>query len=237
MAEKPADNLDSALQAEETRLIAARDAAFEAARVKPTQVNRKALRKATAALEEFLRAAAEPVDAEPTFAALPAVLEHLQASGWKIAESTLYEHRDQAKIKAGPDGRYTLAGVTDYARRHLRRLDGTAGSDVDENLGEKKLRAEIDRIRHDADLRELKLRTERGELVPLNIVESAHAERAINLRNYLDAVARSSAGRIIKLVGGDPQKAPALIGFMLGMNRKAMDNYSRPIQGLEDEEE
>ena len=63
------------------------------------------------------------------------------------------------------------------------------------------------------------------------------AERVTDLGSYFDAVFRKGAGRMIKIVGGDPQKAAELIEWLLAMRRKAFDNYARPIKGLEVDEE
>lgn len=230
------DDLDQVLAAEESRLISDREAALEAFKCKPTAANRKAYTKACDSVEGFLKAKLEPMPAEQTFAALPDVLEFLQADGWKISQSSLYEHRDTGKIRSEANGCFTLASVGNYARTHLRKVDGTPGGEVAEDLGAQKMRAEINRITHDGALRELRYRQELGELIPKSVVEVELAERAGNLKSYFNSVARSSAGRIIKIVGGDPQKAAELIAWMLGMNAKAFDNYARPIQGTEEDE-
>lgn len=229
-------HLEDAITAREAELTTARDLALEEVQAKPTGANRKAYRQACKALEDFLKAKVQPDAGEELCTGIDEVLALLQASCWKVSRSTLYEHRDQGKLRANKDGMYPASRVQEYAHRHLRKLDGTPGSEV-ENLQQRKTEAEVRRILSDAELRELKLRTALGELMPRSQVEIELAERAGNLKNYLNAVARSSAGRVIKLVGGDPQKAPELISWWLAMNKKAMDNYSRPILGLEDEEE
>ena len=113
----------------------------------------------------------------------------------------------------------------------------TGEKETGENLQQQKITAEVRRILSDAELREHKLREARGEVIPKSQMEIEFSERASNLKTYFNSVARSSAGRIIKIVKGDPQKAQELITFLLGLNKKAFDNYSRPIQGLEDEED
>lgn len=215
-------------------LTTAREQALEAATARPTTKNRRALREAQKALEEYHRAAAEPQGLE-ILAGIGAVVEYLDGEGWKISRSSAYGHwKKEGKLRARSDGRFDLAAVLAYARDHLQRKDGAP---VGANLAEDKQRAEIARIRADSATRELKLRQLTGELMPRSQVEIELSERASSLRGYLDAVARSAAGRAIKLVGGDPQKAPELIAWWLGLNRKAMDNYARPIQGIEEEED
>lgn len=232
------DPLDNILATREAELTVARDEALQAMQARPTGVNRKAYRKASDALEQFLRAKAEPDSAEPVYRSIVDVVAYLDEQGWKISKSTAYDHwKKEGKIKARPGGGFTQSTVLDYARNHLQKKDGTTDEEPGEDLARQKQSAEIRRILSDAETRELKLRTMLGELVPKSQMEIELSDRAVHLKNYLDAVVRTSAGRIIKLVKGDPQKASELISFMLGMNRKAMDRYSRPINGLEDEED
>lgn len=214
-------------------LTSSRDKALEVATASPTASNRKALRLAQKALDEHQSQPAHP--GEESFSGISDVIEYLYQQGWKISRSSAYDHwKKEGKLRARADGRFDLAAVLAYARDHLQRNDGSPGG---ANLAEDKQRAEIARIRADTETRELKLRQLTRELIPRSQVEVELADRATSLRGYLDAVARSGAARVIKLVGGDPQKAPELIAWWIGMNRKAIDNYSRPIQGIEDDEE
>lgn len=225
------------LSEREAELVAARDQALEEVQVKPTGANRKAYRKACRELEEYLRAKQEPETGEPVFTSILDVVHHLDEQGWKISKSTAYHHwKSEGKIKARPEGGFTLSAAQEYARKHLQHKDGTSENE-EENLQSQKVAAEVRRILSDAEMRELKLREARGELIPKSQVEVELAERASNLKTYFNAVFRSSAGRIVKIVKGDPQLASELISFLLGLNKKAFDNYSRPIQGIEDEEE
>lgn len=229
-------NLDQALDQEEARLRQAAEEAFDLARRKPTGANRKAYKQAERALEDFLRQRSA-ADLEPVYRNIPEMVAALDADGWKLSDSTAYEHREQGKLKPQADGTIPQTLALEYARLHLKKKDGTPGAVAGAGLQEQKLLEEVGRIRADRLQRELKYKEAAGALIPRAAVEVELASRATDLCGYIDAVARSSAGRIIKLVGGDPQKAPALISFMLGMNRKAMDNYARPIQGLEAEED
>jgi len=227
-------NITATIDQEETRLVKFRDDALELAKRKPTGANLKTLKRAETALNEF-RTARYETSTEETFATLMDVVNHLDADGWKISKSSAYEHKDEGKIRPGQDGKYTLAAIEEYARQYLQRKDGSSPAAA--NLQEEKLRGEIRRISSDAEMRELKLKERQGELIPREHVEVELASRAGDLKTHLDASARSSATRIIKLVKGDIQLAPELISFMLGINRKVLDNYSRPIQGPDEEEE
>ncbi len=232
------NEIDGILTEKEAGLVAARDAALEAVQVKPTGANRKAYRKASRELEEFLRSRQEPDSSERIFASILDVVHYLDQEGWKVSKTTAYDHwKREGKIKARPQGGFTIAAVREYARLHLQRKDGTSGTEDTEDLQSQKVAAEVRRILSDAKMRELKLRTALGELMPKSQVEIELAERAANLKTYFAAVFRSSAGRIVKIVKGDPQTAAELISFLLGLNKKAFDNYSRPIEGIEEEED
>lgn len=233
-AEKALKNQTTDQETEESQLVAARDAALTASKTKPiTNAKLKALKKAEKDLEAFRAKRDSAI--EKTFAKLPDVIAYLEAEGWKISTSTAYEHKQDGKIKTNQDGKYTLNAVLDYARQHLQRKDGTEPDDKT-NLQEQKITAEIRRIEADAETRELKLKERRGELIPRDHVEVELSSRARDLDAHLDAFFRSAAGRIIKIVGGDMQKAPDLITFMRGAKKQAMDNYARPIHGPNEEE-
>lgn len=226
------DKID--IDQEEKKLIEARDAALIAAKTKPvTNAKLKALQKAERDLESF-RSKRESENSQ-TFAKFADVVTYLDEEGWKISTSTAYEHKQDGKILPGPGGKYSLTAVLEYARQHLQRKDGS-GPDDRLNLQEQRLLAEIRRVEADAESRELKLKERRGEMIPRDHVEVELSSRARDLDSHLDAFFRASAGKIIKMVGGDMQKAPDLISFMRGAKKQMMDNYARPIHGPDEEE-
>jgi|GEM_PF-2211820 len=210
------------------------DNARQSATVKPTARNIKEMKRAQKTLEQYLASASEPQSAGKIFDSILDVIEYLGGEGYKIGKSSAYDHwKREGKISARPDGTFAQAEVDRYAREHLQKRDGSGAV---RNMAEQKQAAEIRQKNADAEMRELKLRKELGELIPRSRVEIEFSERATHLKNFFDAVARSSAGRIIKLVGGDPQRSAELISFALGINRKAFDNYSRALD-LGDEED
>jgi len=217
----------------ESELQTAYDVAFEAARENPTTVNRNKLRQAKRDLEEFMSSQSE---SEPVFGTIPEMVDWLDAEGWKVGQSTAYEHRDKGKLKLRDDGTITESMALEYAGGFLKKKDGTPGCPTGVSLQQEKITEEIGLKRADRRMRELKVREAEGELIPRNKVEIEFSERAMNLKSYLEAVARASSGRIIKIVGGDQQKSSELISYLLGLMRKALDNYSRPIEGFEEED-
>ena len=163
------------------------------------------------------------------------VVQYLQADGFRISRTTAYHHwKKVGKLKANSDGSFSLSTVLKYAQAHLQKLDGTPGEG--DTLAKRKAEAELRKIISAAKTNELKYEQLSGKLIEVSQVEIELAKRARDLMNYLDAIARSAAGRVIKLVNGDMKKESELRTWWLGMNKKAFDNYSRPIEGLDEEE-
>ncbi len=230
------DSLDTSLDQEEEHLRAEARAAYELAIKRPTIANRKAHKAAEDALADFLKARHEPEPAEPVFPALPKVLEYLQGENWKIAKTKLYDDFNAGRLRTEPDGTFPLANVLEYARLHLQKEDGTPGTVAGErSLQEQKIREEVGRIRADRLQREMKLKETTGELIRKSDVEIEHAKRIVYLRSDLKNIFRAGAVEIIRMVGGDPQKAPALIAYGVGLVDAAMDRYARPVRVGEDE--
>ncbi|MDY0270641.1 hypothetical protein [Trichloromonas sp.] len=160
------------------------------------------------------------------------VVDFLTRSGWKASKSTVYGHwKRDGKLRAMKNGRFAVDAVLEYARSYLSRIDGAPEG----TLAEEKLRAEIERIKADAQTRGLRLRQLQGELIPKSDVEFMLSERAVALVAYFGSIARTGAARVIKIVNGDPQKEKDLIAWWLAMNKKAFDNYARAM--MEEEEE
>ena len=228
-------SLDTSLAQEETRLRAEKDAAYGVVLKKPTIANRKAYASAEKALSEFLKALADP-GTEQTFAGLPDVLEYLQGENWKIQKTKLYDDFSANKLSAAIDGTFPLEKVLDYARLHLRKEDGTPGTvAAGPSLQEQKIVEEVKRIRADRQHREMKLKEATGELIRRSEVEIEFAKRIIYLRSDLKNIFRAGAVEIIRQANGDPQKAPALIAYGLGLIDTAMDRYARPVRLGDDE--
>lgn len=216
---------------QETKLRKAVDSALQTATQRPTNANRKALRGAQRELESFLQS---QIETEPIFKNIPELIEFLESENWRIGQSTAYEHRDQGKLKLRKNGSISQTEALTYARQHLKMQDGS-DPDHDDNLQQEKLRKDITRLDYDGKMRELKYRQQLGELIERSQVEIELSGRTTNLKNYLDTFARREVGKICKILGGDPQKIPEAKTFMLEANRRAFDNYSRPIVGVEDD--
>ena len=224
--------LELALNSREAELRAEAEDAFDRASRNPTTANRKAHKAAELALKKFLQERHEP-EKEKSFKGLLQVLEYLEGENWKIGKSKLYEDFGAGKIDAERDGSFRLSKVLDYARVHLQTADGKKGGEV-VSVQEEKAREEILRIRIDRQQRELKFDESRGELIRRSEVETELSKRAIFLVTDRKNVWRSNVMEIIRLVGGDPQKAPELIAYGVRMEDEIIGRYSRPMKFDED---
>lgn len=231
-----AGSLQSALAQKELQLRSAKDAAYDQVCRRPTIKNRKEYESAEKELSEFLRDLQESEPGEPIFTGVLDVLNYLDAEEWKVGKSKLYDDFTAGKLESQPDGSFLLGDVLRYARVHLKKKDGTPGAAAGvPSLQEQKILEEVGRIRADRLQRELKYKETVGELIKKSDVEIELAKRAAYLRSDLKTVFRAGSVEIIKRVGGDPQKAAALIAFGVKLVDEAMDRYARPVKGFEDE--
>lgn len=214
----------------EQALVDALDQALEIAKDKPIGVNRTALKKAQRALDNYRK---EKIKVEPSYK-IPAMVEFLNEQGFRSSTSTAYDHRNDGKLPIGDDGTISQSAAIAYAHKFLKLKSGL-DPDHDDSLQQEKLRKDITRLDYDGKTREVKYNQLIGKLIERSQVEIELAERATNLKNYLDTIVRIEAGKMCKIVGGDPEKIPELKRFMLETNRRAFDNYSRPIVGIEEE--
>ncbi|WP_025322273.1 hypothetical protein [Deferrisoma camini] len=218
-------------------LLRVKEAAKQAMMAEPSAANVRAFNEATRALEEArARLAKAPAPAaesdeadsdEERFPNLLRVLEYLQREGWKIGKSALYQHRREGRIRQEEDGTYTKRAVDRYARTFLKRLDG-GGKPKDEleALQRAKLRAEKEKTEAQARHWELRTKIERGYYVKRSEVETALAARAVVLRSGFEDFVRAEADQMVKLVEGNPERAPDLVAYLLEAGEEWFDQYS-----------
>lgn len=154
-----------------------------------------------------------------------AVVDHLSGRGWKIAKSSAYNHSKEGKLRPREDGKYYLKDVEKYARAFLRRVDQTATGMFDD-LQERKLQAETDKLIAQAEHWQIKARAAAGQYVPRDLFELELAKRAAVFKNDIESFIRAQALGIIHLVGGSADKAPDLIEWMLDHAEEWLDRYA-----------
>ncbi len=156
---------------------------------------------------------------------IPAVIAYLDEQGWKISKSAAYKHKTEGKLRPGKDGEFTIAAVEKYADRWLQRKDGST-ADNDE-LQKERAQAELEKIRAQALHWDTKTKIELGQYVPKEGWERELAARASVFRSDMENFIRSEAAAIIRLVGGDQDKAPDLIDYYLRQVESWLDRYSQ----------
>jgi hypothetical protein len=185
-------------------------------------------------------------ESEPKLDNLKAVVKYLTEAGWRIKRSTIYYHQDKGLLRPDKEGKYSQAAVDKYVIvAKLKRLDGKKTEKL-EKLSEDRQSAETRKLNAQAEREELKLKVEKGLFVPKDTFERELAHRAMVFKTDGEAFFRSQASAMIKLTGGDPEKAPDLIEFGLNafagwLNRYLVDReFSVPnpvVDQLEDPDE
>lgn len=172
---------------------------------------------------------------EPTLPNILAVVDYLTRAGWKVAKSTCYNHKKSGLLRPENDGAFKISTVEKYATEHLTRIDGRPEDDS-ERLAEDKQRAETRKAKAQAEHWELKTKIAQGLYVPKDAFERELAQRAIVFKADAEAFCRGQAGIIIAMTGGDKDKTPDLIEYMLAavagwLNRYAADReFTIPVQ-------
>lgn len=176
-------------------------------------------------LEAYRRKKAMERDPDKqTFRNIIEVLDYLQAEGWKIKKSALYQK--QYAIKKQADGSMLKKDVDDFAARYLRKADG---SDMDAADISKKIEAEIRKLTAEAEKKEIEILRLKGELVDRHEVEYQLADRAAFLKDSLKNFFHSKAPRIIEIVRGDMTLVADLIQFLIDETENLFDHYSKPL--------
>jgi hypothetical protein len=167
------------------------------------------------------------IDHERTFPNLLAVIDYLKNNNWNIGKSRVYEHKKEGKIKAQENGTFRLSDVEKYAATFLKRTDGSTGSEAD-RLQVEKVQVDLDISKEKREQLQLKNKVMKGLFVPKDAFERELAQRAIVFKSDVEAFCRSKAAEIVNLVGGEKDRIPDLVEYMLGeaaawLNRYAAD--------------
>lgn len=153
--------------------------------------------------------------APQTFSNVLQVLAYLRDEGWRIAQSTLYLHKKEGKLKANVDGMFTKRAVDKYARTFLVRRDtGKSVAEEDDGLHREKLQEEIARLRVQRKKFEHDLAVAEGRYLPREDLALELAARASVIEAGFRHRNQSQAAEIIQVVSGDPARAPELIALL-----------------------
>lgn len=163
--------------------------------------------------------------AQSYFPDLQTVLLFLHSQGYRISKSTLYRHKDARMIRPAKEGGYPLRNVLKYARLLKRNDEKTSTTKIDD-LQERKIEAEAAKIEAQARHWTLKTEIAEGKYVEKAALERELAMRAAVFKSDQENFIHAQAGEIVQLVGGDPEKIPDLIEFMLDASATFLDRYA-----------
>lgn len=151
---------------------------------------------------------------EISFKNIQEVVSYLQQQGWKVSDSTVYNHKRDGLISPNAQGRYLQKTVDKYAAQNLERLDGGrqdlgGDEDISRKIKDAELRkteAQAEKIEHENQIR-------KGRYIDITIVEQDRAARAVLFKSDLRNFFRREVHNIVELCGGNPELTPPLLAF------------------------
>ncbi|MBN2570299.1 MAG: hypothetical protein JXB42_12795 [Deltaproteobacteria bacterium] len=204
-------------------LIGAKEAAKRALLESPTAANLAAFNLASKTLKE--RAAGEDRSAFKTRAD---ALEYLQAQGYKIKKSKLYQDVSRGLLKVESDGSVLKSSLDIYIVSPLSGLSQAVESDDElDKLTRERIKAQTIREKAQSEHWKIKTDKEKGLLVERSAFEHALAVRALRLKSDLENHARADAPEIIDLVKGDHKKTIRLMEYLIARYNEFLDRYTK----------
>jgi hypothetical protein len=177
-------------------------------------------------LKYFPAAAAAAEEESPKLNDIKAVIKYLTDAGWRVKKSTAYNHHGKGLLRPAKDGKYTTTIADKYALvAGLKRIDGKKQDQL-EKLNEDRQSAETRKTLAQAEHQELRTKILNNHYVPRESFERELAQRAMVFKTDDETFCRSKAPEIIALVGGDKEKIPDLVEFMLAASAKKLSRYS-----------
>lgn len=169
--------------------------------------------------------------------------EYLANQGWKISRGLFYQHRDERKVRPARDGRFHEKDLIKYAKRYLKKKDGSSADEETGQLQQAKIDAETRKLKAQAEHWEIRTKTLSGQFVEKSWFERELAARAAVFRSDIENFFRSEASAIVAMVGGDPARTSDLSEFMMGRVEEWLARYSEgrkfetPLMPPDDDEE
>jgi hypothetical protein len=152
-----------------------------------------------------------------------AAFDWVSVKGFKCSQGKFYSLVDAGKISMAPDGSLSKYAVWDYAETFLNAATGSAATG---DLASEQLR----KIKFEADLRELRVETERRRLNKLWLhADDAWASVAALIGVLRDAIRHeldSGKSLIIEKAEGDPYRAHEVFEAMEQLINKAFNEVA-----------
>lgn len=160
----------------------------------------------------------EPADKladDQKFENIAAVLNYLQAKGWKATKTSLYRHQAESKFLPQPDGTYLQKDIDKYAKAWLKQKStGKRVSQAADELQRKIKEKELQNAELDYEKKRFDLDKNQGKYIPREQVVLEIVSRGGILKELWKNNIQSRAGDYIRVVNGDTKKIRELMGMM-----------------------
>ncbi len=161
------------------------------------------------------------------FSDIPAVLEYLQNSGWKVSRTSLYRDHGNGKLRPRDDGGFHIKDVDRYAKTWLKQKStGKRVREATDELQRRKLELEQENLLLDNQKKKLALDKELGKLIPREQLEIELAAWTGIVEAGLKHWIQSNAAGWIRMMVGDVKKVGELINAMNADLDELINNYS-----------
>lgn len=213
--------LDEALEKEEQIIGAAVAKSLKEYNTNPTTVNFRNFQTNKKALEEFRAKASGKADNH--FTTKGKVLVYLEAAGWDVKKSKLYNDlKSVPKTKGG----YLKKDVDMYAKLRLAKADG---AEISQDNAEK-TRHEVRIAAARAEKLEMENDILRRKYLLKSTVNRELVARMIQLRKDEKTDNKVKAADILSIVGGVIEKEKELKNFLDTATDRRMNTYSKPFK-------
>ena len=156
-----------------------------------------------------------------------AVLKHLQVTGWQIGRSAFYQHCNEGKLARSPDGSYSTEAVATYASTFCRRL--ATGKKMVSGIAQQREEVALQRAKVALQRERRELERLEARAIPVQEAELMVVGRAVIFLAHLRAMAQMHAIDLIRIVGGDQAKAPALIADIQAHIETHVESYATDL--------
>ncbi len=149
----------------------------------------------------------------------------LNSRGYKVSRAGFNRAFKAGRIPTSEDGTFDEAALLGYAGTDLEataRVENRVITDA----AEEKLLADAKLKKAQADRAELRLMTERGQLIDKDEAEAALAERAAFFKSEIENFARRKGAEIIDLVGGNSDLLPKFLKWWNNATADWMNAWS-----------
>ena len=160
------------------------------------------------------------------------VVKYLAAVGWEAPQNTVYTHVRNYVLMRRKDGQFDRSTVDAYARAKFRRKEISPRVAAKPALlakhaisEETRALVEVRRDREEELLKKARLENKEkiGALVDILLVDREQVELCQAIRMHLSPMVRSTAERVLDLVGGERATAAQIIELVGGDVAKVED--------------